>query len=162
MFVWGRFGLSGYWVIRAMETSESRSIGRPSKYNADLQALADSYIFNYPDQGDVIPSHAGLACWIGIAKSTLYEWAKIYPDFSDTLDAILVKQETVTLNKGLSGVFNPTISKLVLANHGYSEKIETAHTSPDGSMTPKPAIDAAKLSDAALREIAAARIDADK
>jgi transcriptional regulator with XRE-family HTH domain len=44
----------------------------------------------------------------------------------------------------------------------YGDRQAVEHTSPDGSMTPKPAIDAAKLSDAALREIAAARIDADK
>ena len=34
------------------------------------------------------------------------------------------------------------------------------HTSPDGSMTPKPAIDASKLSDSALAEILAAQTNA--
>ena len=39
----------------------------------------------------------------------------------------------------------------------WAETHRLEHTSPDGSMTPKPALDASKLSDAALAEIVAAR-----
>ena len=39
----------------------------------------------------------------------------------------------------------------------WAETHRLEHTSPDGSMTPKPALDVTKLSDAALAEILAAR-----
>jgi len=113
-----------------------RPVGRPTKYSEKLQALADTYISKYKELGDVIPSRVGLCSFLGISKSTSFEWANIYPEFSATLDAIDVMQEKVALNRGLDGTFNSTIVKLVLANHGYSDRQELAHTSPDGSMSP--------------------------
>ena len=120
-----------------MAEQNKRPVGRPTKYNDELQALADTYIFSYKEQGDVIPSRVGLCCFLGIAKSTSFEWADIYPEFSATLAAIDALQENVALNRGLDGTFNATIVKLVMANHGYSDKQELAHTSPDRSMSPK-------------------------
>ena len=128
-------------------------VGRPSLLTPELIAKAREYLFGYEEQGDVIPSVSGLACWLGVAKSSVYLYAQQNDDFSDTLDAIQAKQETLTLNKGMTGDFNPTIAKLVLANHGYSDKVQQEHTSPDGSMTPKPALDVSKLSSAALEEL---------
>jgi|SRR5690554_5760429 len=117
-------------------------VGRPSKYNPDLQALADRYIFDYHEQEDVIPSAAGLCVWLGISRSTLHEWERIHLEFSNTLDAIRSLQEKIALNKGITGEFNSTITKLVLANHGYSEKQDLNHVSEDRSMTPQAAGDA--------------------
>lgn len=119
-----------------MTEKVKRPIGRPTKYNEDVQAKAELYVLDFNKQGDVIPSQAGLCCWLGISRSTLFEWSKVYPDFSSTLEDIQSKQETMTLNKALVGEFNSTIAKLVLANHGYSDKQELAHTSPDGTMSP--------------------------
>lgn len=119
-----------------MDRRVKRPVGRPTKYSKELQALADTYIFKYKELGDVIPSRVGLCCFLGISKSTSFEWANLYPEFSATLDAIDAMQEKVALNRGLDGTFNPTIVKLVLANHGYSDRQELAHTSPDGSMSP--------------------------
>lgn len=115
---------------------QAKPVGRPTKYNDELQGHADRYVFDFNEQGDVIPSQAGLCCWLGISRSTLFEWSKVYPDFSSTLDAIQSKQETMTLNKALVGEFNSTIAKLVLANHGYSDKQEIDHRSGDKSMSP--------------------------
>lgn len=111
-----------------------RQVGRPTKYNEELQAHADRYIFDYHEQEDVIPSAAGLCVWLGISRPTLHEWERIHPEFSATLAAIRELQEKVALNKGLTGAFNSTIVKLVLANHGYSDKQEIDHRSGDGSM----------------------------
>lgn len=114
-------------------------VGRPTKYNAEMQEKADYYVMHwneYPIK-DVVPSRVGLCCWLGIHKQTSYEWEEIYPKFSDTLKNIETLQEKVSVNGGMAGVFNPTITKLVLANHGYSERTATDHTSSDGSMTPK-------------------------
>lgn len=134
-----------------MQESKSRAVGRPSLYNEELQAKADEYLLAHEDQGDVIPSHAGLACWLGVSKPTIYEWAKIHSGFSNTLQSILVKQETIALNKGLSGAFNATITKLVLANHGYSDKQEIKHA---GSIETKQTRD---MSDEELEEMIAKR-----
>lgn len=41
--------------------------------------------------------------------------------------------------------------------HRYGAQLRLAHSSPDGSMSPKAAVDATKLSDAALAELMAAR-----
>lgn len=117
--------------------TEKRAIGRPSKYNEQMQAHADRYVFDFNEQGDVIPSNSGLCCWLGISRPTLHEWGRAYPEFSNTLEAIQSKQETMTLNKALVGDFNSTIAKLVLANHGYSDKQEIDHRSGDQSMSPK-------------------------
>lgn len=111
-------------------------LGRPTKYNDALQAEAERYVYEWSSY-DNIPSRVGLCCFLGIAKHTSFEWAKLYPDFSATLQAVESLQEREAVNKGITGEFNSTITKLVLANHGYSDKIEQAHTSPDGSMTPQ-------------------------
>ena len=115
---------------------ENTKIGRPTKYNEDLQAQADEYIFKYSEVGDVIPSRVGLCCYLGISKRVSYEWETIYTEFLHTLENIEAMQERTAVNRGLDGTFNAAITKLILHNHGYSEKSELAHTSPDGSMSP--------------------------
>jgi len=110
--------------------------GRPTKYDKAMQDKADRYIDEYQEFGDAIPSAVGLAIFIGVNKSTLYEWAKIHPALSNTLGKVNSAQERSAVNNGITGVFNSTITKLVLANHGYSDKQDIAHSSPDGSMTP--------------------------
>ena len=110
--------------------------GRPSKYNESLQEQADAYLYSYTELGDVIPSRVGLCCYLGIAKSTSFEWEAIYPKFSATLAAIEAMQENVALNRGLDGTFNSTIVKLVMANHGYSDRQAVDHTTNGESMQP--------------------------
>lgn len=105
----------------------ARPVGRPSKYNENMQAQADEYLATWAER-DAIPSRVGLCCFIGISKPTSYEWEAIYPEFSDTLGAIEALQEHTAINKGITGAFNSTIVKLVLANHGYSERQAVDHT----------------------------------
>ncbi|WP_458047935.1 DNA-packaging protein [Providencia hangzhouensis] len=111
-------------------------MGRPSKF-ADSLVKAKEYLMGgYEAVGDVVPSVAGLACYLGVSRKTVYEWVKESTDLSDTLEGILAMQENKLINKGLNGDFNPTITKLMLANHGYSEKQEVDHKSSDSSMSP--------------------------
>lgn len=118
-------------------TKVKRPVGRPTLYNTDVQAQAEQYLLeDYKIEGGVIPSVAGLACYLGVSRSTIHEWRDRHPEFSGTLDAIEQKQEFIVVNRGLTGDFNATITKLVLANHGYSDKIQTDHTSSDGSLKP--------------------------
>lgn len=114
----------------------ANELGRPSKYTKELQAKADDYIYQLEDLNHVVPSRAGLCCFLGISRSTSYEWEAAHPDFSDTLDSVEVLQEHLALNGGLSNALNSTIVKLVLANHGYSDKAAVDHSSKDGTMTP--------------------------
>ena len=42
--------------------------GRPTKYCQEIVDKAWEYIEKYKDHGDVIPSHAGMACALDIGK----------------------------------------------------------------------------------------------
>ncbi len=111
----------------------AETVGRPTKYTDDMLNTAYEYIKGgYIDCGHTIPSVVGLAIHLNIAKSTLYLWAenKDHP-FSDMLAFSNDSQELSLINGGLSGDLNPTISKLVLAKHGYAEKQEL--TGKDGA-----------------------------
>ncbi|MEQ5162241.1 DNA-packaging protein [Proteus terrae] len=125
---------------------QSKQVGCPSKLTNELIAKAKEYLHGgyKENEGQVIPSIAGLACYLGIARSTVYEYGKQDSDlgreFSDTLDGIMAFQEMKLINSGLVGDFNATITKLMLANHGYSEKQEVDHQSSDGSMSQKPTV----------------------
>lgn len=112
--------------------------GRPSIYTPELLAKARDYVENYADYGDLIPSIAGLACELKISRDTCHTWAKDEdkPEFSDIVRDISQYQERKLLSGGLSGDFNPTIAKLIMSKHGYSDKQEIDHTSSDSSMSP--------------------------
>ena len=115
--------------------------GRPSEYTDEVVKKSLYYLADgYKDLGDIVPSVAGLACFLGRPRNRLYEWAKRYDDFQDMLNSIATLQERMLINGGLGGDFNPAISKLMMAKHNYSDKIEQDVTSSDGSMTPKAAI----------------------
>lgn len=116
--------------------NNSNPVGRPSLYNEQMQAKADDYKFRYSEQSDVVPSRAGLCCWLGISRSTSYDWEKAHVQFMHTLEAISVLQENIALNKSLTGDFNATISKLLLANHGYSDAQKVDHTTGGEPMQP--------------------------
>ena len=111
-------------------------MARPTKYTEEMQSKADEYVTCYESQGDVIPSVAGLCCYVGVSRATIYNWADIYPEFLDTLSKISENQEATLLNKGLNGDFAPTLTKLVLAGHGYSDRQEIDHSSTDKTMSP--------------------------
>ncbi|HGJ5884038.1 DNA-packaging protein [Arsenophonus sp.] len=109
-----------------------KKVGRPSKLVVSLNKAKDYLNGEYKTVGDVVPSVAGLACYLGISRSTAQEYAKENQEFSGTLEAIKTIQENSLINNGLKGDFNPTIVKLMLSNHGYAEKQETALTGKDG------------------------------
>lgn len=102
-------------------------VGRPSKYNSEMQATADRYLSEFKEYGDVVPMLAGLACFCGISRDTASEWVKQYPKFSDTVKAVSVMQERMLINGGLSKANDSGITKLLLAaNHGISEKKDSS------------------------------------
>ncbi len=101
--------------------------GRPTKYNAELQAKADKYLEIYESLGDKIPSHEGIFIEIGISSACGYNWAldEEKPKFLDTLDRCTALQKRKLINSGLDSTFNSNITKLVLHQHGMSDKQDT-------------------------------------
>lgn len=117
----------------------TRPVGRPTKYNKMMLAKAQLYLDTYKEQGDLVPTVVGLALALDVATNTIYSWAKneICPEFLSIFTRIEQIQHQGLINGGLSGAFNPAITKMMLTKHGYSEKQEIDHTSSDGSMSPK-------------------------
>jgi len=125
-----------------MTDEVKRAVGRPSLLTQELIDMANEYMLTkHTELNDEVPSHAGLCCYLGISKSTLYEYGRtdseLAKEFSHTLAAINVKQEKMLLTGGLRGTTNSTITKLMLSNHGYSDKVENDLKSSDGTMSPK-------------------------
>lgn len=136
--------------------------GRPTLYSEDMLVKANEYLDScYDDDNEEneetleeqphggalkrerkpelivrIPTKGGLARYLGVSRDTLYEWSTQHEDFSDIMEWLGSEQEDRLINNGLSGSYNPTIAKLLLAKHGYSEKIETDITSKGESINP--------------------------
>ena len=122
-----------------------REIGRPTKLTQDLVDKANEYLLDgYKDFGNIVPSIAGLGCYLGINRSSIYEYkdqdSDLGKQFSNTLDSILMKQEMLLINGGLSQTFSGTITKLMLANHGYSDKVQSDVTTNGDSINNNPTV----------------------
>lgn len=96
-------------------------MARPSKLNDQVRLLTVDYLRECVDNNKV-PTAARLAVKLDVAKSTLYYWAESDKEFSDTLDKLQSIQEANLIDGSLENKLNPTISKLMLANHGYSDR----------------------------------------
>ena len=113
------------------------SRGQPTKYSAEAQEIADAYVDGgFVECGDVVPSVAGLAVEIGVNRDTMYAWRDKHKEFSDTLARMMFVQERLSLSGGLRGDMNSTIVKLLLANHGYSDRQAVDHTTGGEAMQP--------------------------
>lgn len=117
-------------------------VGRPSEYKEEYIEKVDDYLAERIDYYDTetekfkvqIPTLEGFALYIGVNKTSLYEWEKKHPLFSNALEKIRTEQQQRLLDNGLSGAYNPTIAKLVLsANHGMREKTDV--TTDDKQIT---------------------------
>lgn len=126
-------------------------LGRPTKYREEYIYKVDEYLSEHQDKElervglrneekgyekiDYVlkvdlPTIEGFALFLGVNKTSLYEWEKDHPDFSNALDKIRTEQQTRLINEGLAGNYNSTIAKLILSsNHGMKEKTETDLTS---------------------------------
>lgn len=133
------------------ENKTNHAGGRPTSYNEEMLNKTIEYIESCEDEEVQeltglsvkgtelyknklkvnIPTIEGLAYYIKINKDTLYEWCKVYKEFSDVIDELRAKQAKALVNKGLSGDYNPTIAKVLLTKHGYREGIE--QTGKDGA-----------------------------
>jgi hypothetical protein len=114
------------------------NIGRPTKYTPELLEKAHEYLDRWEELGDYIPQLAGMALHCDISTETVQEWKKDSKknEFSVLCARVLLMQQRVLINKGLSRKADASLSKLLLMKHGYSEKQEVDVSSSDGSMSP--------------------------
>jgi hypothetical protein len=104
-------------------------MARPTDYSKEILDKAKVYLEVLPED-EVVHSIEGLSLYVGIARSTIYEWVsqKDKKEFSDIVSNILAKQGKTLINQSLNNKFNASISKMMLSKHGYVEKQETDHT----------------------------------
>lgn len=119
--------------------------GRPTEYKPAILKKAKEYLEECQDENVQVvkqantekgyemydnklkvklPSVEGLARYLGVARSSIYLWAKDHPEFSDILEDILAEQADRLVNNGLSGDYNSTIAKLILTKHGYTDRTD--------------------------------------
>ena len=111
--------------------------GRPSKLTDALIEQAGRYATkDYRLQGEVIPTIEGLAVFLNVSRKTLYNWKAENEEFLHILDDLMARQAKELFSNGLTGDFNPTITKLILTKHGYSDRVEQDVTSSDGALAP--------------------------
>jgi hypothetical protein len=120
--------------------------GRPTIYNEEILTKITEYIDSCKDiEADPenkitrkvnIPTIEGLAVYLHINKDTIYTWRKEKPAFSELISVLLDEQAKRLVNNGLAGTYNPTIAKVLLTKHGYTEKTETDITSKGESINP--------------------------
>ena len=99
--------------------------GRPTLYDPSFYHEAVEYLKSTGKENMELPTIEGFAHWLRVHRDTLYEWAKKYPEFSDTLKEIEQLQKIQLINDGIYGgkEVNATIVKLLLQNnHGMKER----------------------------------------
>jgi hypothetical protein len=112
-------------------------VSRPTKYDKAIQKTAEAYVNNFRSMyGHQVPSLVGLARVLKVSKRVIYNWRDEHEEFMHTLEDINDQQHLELINNGLDSTFNTPITKLMMANHGYSDKIEQDLTSSDGTMKP--------------------------
>lgn len=111
--------------------------GRPTKLTDALIEKAAKYAnSDYILQSEVIPTIEGLAVYLNVSRATIYNWKSENKDFLDILERLMARQAKELFSNGLTGDFNPTITKLILTKHGYSDRVEQDVTSSDGALAP--------------------------
>ena len=109
-------------------------MGRPTKYDPKLVDEVYGYIQESKNQQTQLPKIESLAIRLNVSKDTLYEWAKLYPDFSDALVQVMLLQGERLIDDGIYGgkEVNATIVKLLLQNnHGMKERVDQTTNDKD-------------------------------
>lgn len=124
------------------------TLGRPPIYSEETLTLTQKYIDECKDKrrGRLkvkLPTIEGLALYLKVHKDTVYAWRREKPDFSYLIEQLLAKQADALISNGLSGDYNPTIAKVLLAKHGYAERQELVHELPKGFLNIDPLNDTA-------------------
>jgi len=84
-------------MAKKVSKSETKPVGRPSKYKPDYC----NEVVLHMEQGFSFDSFAGR---IGVSRDTLYEWLKVYPEFSDKVAIAQAKCLLKWEQLGLAGM----------------------------------------------------------
>lgn len=113
--------------------------GRPLEYKPDLVDKAQEYLDSCEDKEieqekkdgwttykiqAKLPTIEGLALYLDVDRTTIYDWCSKFPEFSHIVEKLRVEQADRLINSGLSGDYNPTIAKVLLTKHGYTDKTD--------------------------------------
>ncbi len=99
--------------------------GRPTKYIPDIiYPKIEEYLSLCGRENTQLPTVEGLALALDVNKTTIYEWDKDYPEFSNYLKKIANKQKEQLINDGMYGGKEVNASMaifLLKAIHGLHE-----------------------------------------
>ncbi len=136
-------------------------IGRPSLYRPE-------YCQKVLELGSVGMSVVEMAAEIGVSRNTMETlWPAAHPEFLEALGEARDRSQAWWENQGRlnlaadkfqTALYNRSMAARFPRDWRENKAID--HTSSDGTMTPRPAIDATKLSTEALREVVQAKNDA--
>lgn len=109
--------------------------GVPTTYSQEIMDKTYDYIDNFDTKyNQAIPSVAGLSRVIGKCRYTIYQWARHEEkEMKDALEALSAKQEEILLTKGLTNDFNPSVTKMCLTRHGYTDRVKNELSGVDGN-----------------------------
>jgi len=108
-----------------MKTIIKRSVGRPTSYNSKtINPQINEYLSTCSQEQAKLPSLAGLARHLKVNQDTIYQWKKVYPEFSEYIKRIADAQQDDLMNSGLYGgrEVNAGMAVFLLkALHGFKE-----------------------------------------
>lgn len=122
-----------------MTRRQTAPVGRPSKYKAAYGNL----LIEHLTEGASI---ASFAAEIGVARSTINQWAEDYPEFSEALKIGKAKcaawwearLRQIAVAGGGPGASTAVIFGLKnMASDDWRDKQEHEHSNPDGSLAPR-------------------------
>ena len=106
----------------------AKKAGRPTLYSEETIVKAEEYLASCVDTMEnkgtedkpflvpavKLPSIEGLSLYLGVTRECLYEWGRVHPLFSDTLEKLRAKQAEKLLNNGLSGTYNSSFHQITV------------------------------------------------
>ena len=127
----------GIQIQQLADMSMANPVGRPRKYETpeDFDRKVEEY-YAYCKQEKEPVTWTGLALYLGFSSRQSIDEYLHYEGFSDSVKRAKALVEW-HYEMRLVTSSTPTGAIFALKNFGWSDKHELAHTSPDGSMTPK-------------------------
>lgn len=108
------------------------NMSRPVEYRDNIVERVKQYLILCEDEDNIkLPTIEGLSLFLDIARETVYDWEKKYKEFSDIIGRLRANQANELIQRGLSGKYNPTITKVLLTKHGYREGVDTTTNDKD-------------------------------
>jgi hypothetical protein len=87
-----------------MKALIKRPEGRPTKYIPELiYPKLEEYLAQCGKEQTELPSIEGLALYLDVNKTTIFEWDKKYPEFSNYIKKLADKQKSQLMNDGMYG-----------------------------------------------------------